>query len=235
MMAAGRAAPWLIGSLALVLSGAALQGQDARPQYRAFVLGTDLSSVAVQVGQQPSDAAAVHVRPALIQTLTWRQPYFAAGSNAPQADPVGQIVFSFYNDQLFRLVIDYDRQRTEGMTDADMIDALSEKYGATMKPKPKPRVRFQTEFDVESGEPIAAWGTAEYSLVLSHLTFAGGFQVVVTSTALDALARSASAAAVRLDQLEAPQRAIAQQKQAEEDTRTSQEKARMTNKAAFRP
>jgi hypothetical protein len=235
MMATGRAARWLAGGVALVLTGAALQAQDARPQYRTFVLGSGLSSVAAQVAMQPSDAAAVHVLPALIQALTWRQPYFAAGSNAPRTDPVAQIVFSFYNDQLFRLVIDYDRQRTEGMTDADMIHALSETYGATVKPKPKPSVRFQNEFDVESGEPIAGWGTAEYSLVLSHLTFAGGFQVVVTSTALDALARSASAAAVRLDQLEAPQRAMARQKKDDEDARAAQEKARATNKAAFRP
>src|SRR5580765_7022992 len=134
-MTRSRVAPVLIAGLALVLSGAAVQGQDARPRYRAFILGSGLSSVAAQVVLPPSDATAVHVRPALIQTLTWRQPYFAAGSNAPQTDPVGQIVFGFYNDQLFRLVVDYDRQRTEGMTDADMIYALSETYGAMAKPR----------------------------------------------------------------------------------------------------
>lgn len=234
-MAAGRAAPWLVAGLALVLSSAALQGQEARPRYRAFILGSGLSSVAAQVVLPPSDATAVHVRPALIQTLTWRQPYFAAGSNAPQTDPVGQIVFSFYNDQLFRLVIDYDRQRTEGMTDADMVQALSETYGAMVKPRATTSAKVPAQFDVESGEPIGTWGTAEYSLVLFHSTFAGGFKVVVTSTELDALARSATALAVRLDQREAPQRAIAQQKKDEEDARTSQEKARVTNKSAFRP
>jgi hypothetical protein len=57
----------------------------------------------------------------------------------------------------------------------------------------------------------------------------------VTSTALDALARSATVLAIGLDQREAPQRAIAQQKKDDEDARTSQEKARVTNKAAFRP
>ena len=234
-MATRKVAPVLVAGLALVLSSAALQGQDARPRYRSFILGSNLSSVAAQVILPASDATAVHLRPALIQTLTWRQPYFAAGSNAPQTDPVGQIVFSFYNDQLFRLVIDYDRQRTEGMTDADMIQALSDTYGAMTKPKPKTSAKIPAQIDFESGEPIAAWGTAEYSLVLFHLTFAGGFQVVVTSTELDALAKSAAALAVRLDQHEAPQRAIAQQKKDEEDARTSQDKARTTNKAAFRP
>ena len=234
-MTRGRVAPVLIAGLALALSSAALQAQDARPRYRAFILGSGLSSVAAQVVLTPSDATAVHVRPALIQTLTWRQPYFAAGSNAPQTDPVGQIVFGFYNDQLFRLVVDYDRQRTEGMTDADMIHALSETYGAMVKPRTKTSAKVPTPFDVESGEPIGTWGTPEYSLVLFHLTFAGGFRVVVTSTELDALARSAAALAVRLDQREAPQRAIDQQKKDDEDARASQEKARVTNKAAFRP
>jgi hypothetical protein len=34
------------------------------------------------------------------------------------------MTFSFYNDQLFKIVIDYDRDRNEGLKDADMIDAL---------------------------------------------------------------------------------------------------------------
>jgi hypothetical protein len=231
MTATGKAAAGLV----LVLSSAALHGQDGGPRYRDFMLGSGLSSVAAQVVLPPSDATAVHLRPALIQTLTWRQPYFKAGSNAPQTDPVGQIVFSFYNDQLFRLVIDYDRQRTEGMTDADMIQALSDTYGAMAKPKAKTSPKVPSPFDVESGEPIATWGTAEYSLVLFHSTFAGGFRVVVTSTGLDALARSATVLAIGLDQREAPQRAIAQQKKDDEDARASQEKARVANKAAFRP
>ena len=57
-----------------------------------------------------------------------------SGSTAPQNDPVQQIVFSFYNDQLFKLVVNYDRQRTDGLTDADMIEALSSWYGPPLKP-----------------------------------------------------------------------------------------------------
>ena len=52
---------------------------------------------------------------------------------------------------------------------------------------------------------------------------------------LDALARTADAEAVRLDQREAPQRAMAQQKKAAEDARLSLEETRATNNAAFRP
>ena len=54
-------------------------------------------------------------------------------------------------------------------------------------------------------------------------------------TRLEALARTADAQAIRLDQREAPQREIAREKKEVEDTRLSQAKARAANKAAFRP
>jgi hypothetical protein len=52
---------------------------------------------------------------------------------------------------------------------------------------------------------------------------------------LDALARTADAQALRLDDREAPQRELARQKKEADETRTSQQKARLANKAAFKP
>ena len=224
---------YLVG-LALIVSASALHGQD-RPRYRDFILGAGLASVSAQVNATASDATIVHQRPALMQDLKWRQPYFVAGSSEAQTDPVGQIRFSFYNDQLFRLVIDYDPQRTKGMTDADMIHALSEPYGPAAKARPKGAQPLASRIDAESGPPISRWETDEYSVALFRSSFGEGFQVVVTSTALDALARTAAAQAIRMDQREAPQRAIAQQKKDAEDARLSQEETRATNKAVFRP
>lgn len=229
-----RIGPLALAGLVLVLSTAALDGQD-RPHYREFVLGSTLSSVSAQVHAAASDATVVHARPVLMQDLNWRQPYFVAGSSQPQTDAVGRIVFSFYNDQLFRLAIDYDRQRTEGMTDADMIGALSETYGPALKSKPRALPASASRIDVESEAPISRWTTDEYSVALFRSTFGDGYRVVVTSTTLDALARTADAQAVRLDQREAPQRAIDQRKKDAETARASQEKARVANKAAFRP
>jgi hypothetical protein len=224
---------YLLG-LALILSAASVHSQE-RPHYRDFVLGSGLSTVSAQVKAAASDATVVHTRPALIQRLLWRQPYFIAGSNETQTDPVEQIAFSFYNDQLYRLVIDYDRQRTKGMTDADMVRALSEAYGPAMKPKAKATQAAASRSDVDTGMSISRWGTDDYSVVLFRASFGEGFQVVVTSTALDALARTADAQAVRQDQREAPERAIAQQKKAAEDARLSLEATRATNNAAFKP
>jgi hypothetical protein len=224
----------VIVALGIVLSTQSLNGQG-RPQYRDFQLGGDLPSVSALAGVAASEAKTIHLRPAVMQELEWRPPYLASGSTAPQQDSVRQIVFSFYNDQLFKLVIIYDRQRTDGMTDADMIEAISTAYGPALRPAAKKARTVVSQLEEESGTPVARWGDAEYSVVLYRSSYASEFRIIVTSPRLDALARSADAQAIRLDEREAPQREIARQKKEVEDTRLSQEKARIANKAAFRP
>ena len=59
--------------------------------------------------------------------------------------------------------------------------------------------------------------------------------MVVTSVRLEVLARTADAEAIRLDQRDAPRREIARQKKEADAMRAAQEKARLANKAAFRP
>ena len=98
--------------LGFALSAQTLQAQD-RSRYRDFQLGSDLRSVAALAKVPASEAKTIHQRPAVIQELEWRPPYFAGGSTAVQKEPVQRILFSFYDDQLFRLVINYDRQRTD--------------------------------------------------------------------------------------------------------------------------
>ena len=114
-----------------------------------------------------TEAKTIHQRPAVIQELEWRRPYFVSGTTALQTDPVQRIVFSFYNDQLFRLVISYDRQRTDGMTDGDMIEAhvddVRVAVGANAEEIAAPSRRTVED---ESGAPIAQWGDADYSVVL---------------------------------------------------------------------
>jgi hypothetical protein len=82
---------------------------------------------------------------------------------------------------------------------------------------------------------LARWGDVDYSVVLYRSSYAAGFRIIVASPRLEALARTANAQAIRLDEREAPQREIARQKKDVEDIRDSQEKARTANKAVFRP
>ena len=72
-------------------------------------------------------ARIIPPEPAGLQELAWRPHYFRGAPR--QSDAVARVTFGFYNDQLFRIVIDYDRLRTEGMTEADMVEAISETYG----------------------------------------------------------------------------------------------------------
>jgi hypothetical protein len=199
-------------------------------RYRAYELGSRLAAVADMAGVKASSAKVVHERPALIQTLEWTRPFaFSDDANASK-EPVEQIVFSFYNDQLFQIAVDYDRHRTEGMTDADMIAALSAVYGATVTPSSKEQ-RAGAIVSAEYGTRIARWADADDSVALFRSSYAEGFRLTVTASRLDTLARIAGAEAARLDDRDAPAREIARQKQEETDALAS----RLANKAAFRP
>ena len=120
------------------------------------------------------------------------------------------------------------------MTDADMIEAISSAYGSVSTMPQKSRVASSQVAD-ESGTRLARWGDADYTVVLYRSSYASEFRMIVTSLRLDALARSAEAKAVRLDERDAPRREIARLKKEADETRTAQEKARLANKAGFRP
>jgi hypothetical protein len=219
----------------VLLFAQAAQSQD-RTLYRSYRLGNDLTSVAALAKVSAAGAKTVHQRPSLIQELEWRQPYVMSGSAMTQSDPVQRIVFSFYDDQLFRLVISYDRLRTNGLTDGDMIEALSATYGpALLQPSVKNLPALTGPLVTELGAPIAQWGDVDYSVGLYRSSFASEFRVVVTSPRLEALAQTASAEATRLDEREAPQRETDRKQKEADDTRATQEKARLANKATFKP
>ena len=116
--------------------------------------------------------------PALLQELDWRPSYLAHGSAS--LDPIRQMVFSFYDDQLYRIVIDYDRERTHGMKDADIIEAVAVTYGmpskAAMKNAPAP-----AQFVGEVGESIARWHDDAHSVILYRSPYTLQFRLIVTA------------------------------------------------------
>jgi hypothetical protein len=201
-------------------------------QYREFVLGSDVAAITKLTGGS-GEAKVVHQRPAIIRNLEWRPRYDSHGT-WPQTDPVELVTFMFYEDQLFKVVVDYARDRTEGMGEQDVIDAVSAQYGQAAKPL----VRVSRKGAEDYGAPdtlLATWGDPLYSVMLfrtSHLT---SFRLVVALSRLDKLAQTASAEAVRLDLREAPQREINRQKKEVDDDLAAREKAKIENKAVFRP
>jgi len=221
-----------IGILGAALSIAVVEGGSAA-HYRDFQLGGDLASISASASVPAASAKTIHERPALLQDLEWHRPYTSGNETA--MDAVQQIAFSFYDDQLYRLVIEYDRDRTEGMTDADMVEAISTMYGAPLKPAPRTGRPALAPADEESGVRVAGWGSSDYAVVLYRSSYASGFRLVVTSPRLGALARKAEAQALRLEARDAPQRERAREQKEADTERAAKAKARSANKAAFKP
>jgi hypothetical protein len=201
-------------------------------RYRDFLLGSDLATVAKIIGAPTTSARIIYTQPAIMQNLEWRPRYYT--SAAAVNDPVDVMVFKFYDGKLFAIVSDYDRRRTEGMSPADMIAAISETYGGVSE-VPSRLVGTQTMQYGYPDTPLAVWGDAAYSVTLYRVGETKSFRLVVAESRLEALARTATAAAVQQSLDEAPQREIARQKRDADAALAAQEKAKAENKAQFRP
>lgn len=219
----------VLGVSAVLLGAQSLYAQDFS-RYRDFQLGGTLASVSVASGASPTDVTSIHQRPAVLQQLRWRPAFVSA--QGTEADPVREIVFSFYNDELFLIVVDYDRRRIEGLVDADFVEAISETYG-------RPVLVGRHVPDVPSAlgadSVVARWADGTSSVTFLRGTYPTSVRLVVASERIEALARTATTEAVRLDDLEAPQRLLDQEKKKADDRQVSDAKARIVNKAAFRP
>lgn len=221
-----------ICAVGVVLLAPGLEGRGPA-RYRDFELKSDVAAVSALTGVASGNAKTIHERPALLQDLEWRPSRWTDG--AASTDPVEQIVFSFYDNQLYRLVVDYGRDRTEGLTDADMIAAISAIYGPAITRRPG-ALRLVSEVETESGAPVARWGDAGLAVVLYKTTsYRDAFRLIVTDPSLADLARTAGIAGTRLEAQDAPRREIARVKQEQDDNRVAAEKARTANKVVFRP
>jgi len=198
-----------------LVSAPLAQAQDLS-RYRGFQFGMSLLAVAKQADKEPSEAKALHARPALIQEMGWR-PLSSVGSTFQ--DPVREVLFSFYNDALFQMVVNYDDYRTEGLTDEDMIEAISAKYGTATRPDAKIIVFSTSQVCNDSEVVIARWENSQYSFNLFRSSYQPTFGMLVFSKRLHALAQTAIAEAIRLDEQEAPVREIERQKSQEEENR----------------
>ena len=223
---------FLDGWLQAVPVSAPAMGALDLSRYRNFQFGETLPALAKQAGLALSDVKLIHERPAVMQELEW--PIWLGTGSAPQTDPVKTILFSFYNGELFRIVVNYDRDETEGLTTEDMIEAISAKYGTATKPASTEITFSSTQVYNDSELIIARWEDSQYSFNLYRSAYQPTFGMIAFSKKLDALARAATAEANRLDAQTAPQREIQRQQREDEKNRESLEKARQENKSNFR-
>ncbi len=180
--------------------------------YRGYRLGMNLPAVAKQADVKPAEAKVIYQRPAVIQELKWRPQ--SSYSSSAKGDPVQEVLFSFYNGELYRIVVIYDQQKTEGLTDEDLIEGISAKYGTPTTPVAKIISSSPSQAYSDSEKAIARWEDSQSSINLFRFSYGSAPGMPVFSKRLDALAPSgAIVEATRLNELEAPQREIDRQKQ----------------------
>jgi len=206
--------------IVILLSIPQVHAQDLST-YRNFSFGMTVADLSKQIDQKPANAAVLHERPALIQELTWwpPQPY---GSLRP-AEPVDQLLFSFYNGALYRMLVTYENSATKGLTDEDMIRVISAKYGLATRPVAAV-VNFPMNPSYKATEKvIARWEDSQYSLNLFR-SYGDTFAIVMFAKQLDVQAGVSIAESVKLDQEEAPQKEAARAKKNAEDLELERQK-----------
>jgi hypothetical protein len=211
----------------LLLAVPLLRGQDLS-KYRHFTLGMNLTRVLERTDRQMADVEGVLGRPALIQELTWWPPDLPGISL--RSDSIEQILFTFYNGELFKISVTYGQTSTEGLTAQDMVKSISAKYG------PATNVVLESDFGkIEPYEirqkPVASWEDVQYSFNLIRSSFTDRFGLIIYSKRVNAEAELAVAEAVKLKEQEGPQREAERRKKQMDDL----EVARQKNQKIFRP
>ncbi len=211
----------------LLLTSPWLRAQDLS-RYRNFTLGMSLTKLLERTEEKISDVKMIHGRPALIQELTWWPPNVLGTS--VRADSVEQVLFSFYNGELYKIFVTYDRPSTEGLTEADMVKSISAKYGPATIVAPEVDSATSDRYNSKK-KPVASWEDAQYSFSLVRSYFNDVLGLVAVSKLTNAQAELAIAEAVTLDEQEGPKREAERQKKQMDDL----EVARQKNQKSFRP
>lgn len=211
----------------LLLAAPMLHAQDFS-RYRAFTLGMSPATVLTHTAQTVAEVRTTHGSPSLIQELSWSPPNLSADS--ARSESVGQILFSFYNGELYRISVMYDLSCTQGLTTKDLIDSVSAAYGPATTAAPETGSTPKERFDGKQ-VLIASWDDAQNSVNLVRSTFTNRFGLIVFSKQLNATAELAITEAVRVESEEGPKREAARLKKQADDLEAMREK----NKKAFRP
>jgi hypothetical protein len=206
-------------------------GAGSLPVYREFSIGSTVAEVLALARLRESNATNIHNRPAVIREVQWRPSY----GRIQTSDPVREIRFRFFNDRLYQILVTYERARTQGLTDGDVVESLSAVYGAPLLRDSRSVAELRSVESPMDMTIVAQWEDSTSLLTLSRAVHSAQFQLELISKTLHAQARSATTEALRLDVLEAPQREEAQRAKDGAAADLILEKARTTNRAAFRP
>jgi len=233
----------IVVALSLILLSAPMTSGQDLSKYRTFSLGMTLSELSKQVGPYSHWTTLVHQRPAVIQELTL---WSLSASRAPIGG-VSQILFSFYNGELYRMLVTYDRDATKGLTDDDMVQAVSARYGIATRLYPEINFLPTNYLDGSTDKVIpffltsdpnrsadrviARWEDSQNAVSLLRSSNLNSFRLAISSKRLDAQAEAAIFEFEKLEKREAPQVEIGRLKREAEEL----EVARQLNLKTFRP
>jgi hypothetical protein len=208
-----------------------LAAESALSSYRGLVLGETVRATLDRLQLGAAEVKVVYERPSLVQELTWRPYRFVSGSTiAP--DALAEVVLTFHLDRLVRIVVTYDRDRTEGLTNADLHEALSREYGASLLLATPTQTAVLAPGRTET---VGQWQDATTSLVLQRERYPHRLGLTITSIEADRAMLTAKAQGLRLYTSEAPTRELARQSAEAETARARDERVRRDNKATFKP
>jgi hypothetical protein len=216
---------------ASVFLGVHLASAQDLSRYRGYALDSSLEAVIASSGVPADRATTLHRRPATIQELKWRAPYSSVGSAG--ADSVREIAFSFYNDALYQLIVTYDRDKTDGLTNQDLIESLSVLYGTPMTSSPGNPIGRPVA--LADSVLLAQWEDGSTSVTLLKDSYSPRFQLRLVSKPLMTLAQGAIRESTRLDAIEAPRVAAALRDKEAAEEKASVDRTRTQNKATFKP
>ncbi len=200
-----------------------LSAQDLY-KYRTFSLGASLATVLKQTDQKLADVKVTHSRPGLMQEFTWWPPSISGAPYRP--DTVEQMRFSFYDGELYKISVVYDRSSTEGLTAEDLVKSVAAKYGAAKY------VALAIDSPTEENQrTVAWWEDSQYSLNLAQSSFTGAFELVICSKRVNDEAELVLANALKLDNQEAPQREADRKKKNMDELEVTRQK----NQNSFKP
>ena len=200
--------------------------------YRNFHLGMSVADVARQAKLAASDAQLLSSRPQRVEELSWHvnwEPHSQA-----QSTPFSEVLFRFYNNELFEMIVTYDREQTRGLTEGDMIEAICDAYGPTAK-STNADMSFGPARTTSLVKVIAHWEDESSQLNLVRVPYGAGFAIVVSSRTNKTLAENAIIESERLDRAEAPQRELALRAKERAEAQAADDKARASHKPGFRP
>ncbi len=222
-----RGSPTLSLCVLALISSAAF-GADFST-YRGFSIGESPASVAAMGSLSVSEVKTEHARPDLIQSMEWRP---RTGSNS-NSDSVQDGKVQFLNGKLYRVVVNYDPNKLEGMTASDLVVGISEIYGTATDPGGE--VPYQSIYGGKTAPVLARWGDGEHRINLVQVDRRFGYALILTSLHLDELAQSAIAESIRLDAVEAPLRKQAEDARQAEAAAHRMQETRSENVTHFKP